>query len=259
MKTIKLNESDLQRIVKRVIKETHGVTDMQNREMGTKLAKAKEEYDKEKKKRVNNLLQKINNSIRYSVERNLENIISKETVFFQFNNPKSKQLCMYSDSATNNPIIKFDSDYYGGKFELRGPILFTEIEAKDYVSGVEGELNDEEKSLFEEVGVTVIKDKSIKEVLFEGRIPLYLMRGNNPSMMSWENLNVTGPNSLGEKTACQGIPFFDGLGDKIPADLILNYKSKRQVICNGGTRIGNSGIVLKFTDTPLRDIFKPKK
>jgi len=47
MKVIKLTESDIKRMVKRVLKETHGVTDMQNKEMMGKLAKEKERIDAE--------------------------------------------------------------------------------------------------------------------------------------------------------------------------------------------------------------------
>ena len=38
MKVIKLNESDIKRIVKKVLNETHGVTDMKNKEMKEKLS-----------------------------------------------------------------------------------------------------------------------------------------------------------------------------------------------------------------------------
>lgn len=230
MKTIKLKESDLQRIVKRVIKESNG--------------------DDEKKKLVNKLLEKIDSLLKYSVERNLENIISTETVKFGFTN--NNEFVMVSDTAKMFRGIKFDSDGWGGKFELRSPMMFTLIDSKDYVDVVETQLNDEEKPLFDEVGVVgKVKDKSVREMISDGKIAIVLERGNSPSMMSWKRLNVSSNYSQGEKTACQGLTNFDELGDEISITDILEKGKK---ICNGGIKISNSGVVLRVFKSPMNNI-----
>ena len=230
MKTIKLNESDLQRIVKRVIKESNG--------------------DDEKPIRVNKLLEKIDSILKYSVERNLENIISTETVKFGFTN--NNEFVMISDTAKMFRGIKFDSDGWGGKFELRSPMMFTLIDSKDYVDVVETQLNDEEKPLFDEVGVVgKVKDKSVREMISDGKIAIVLERGNSPSIMSWKRLNVSSNYSQGEKTACQGLTNFDELGDEISITDILEKGKK---ICNGGIKISNSGVVLRVFKSPMRNI-----
>ena len=248
MKTIKLSESDLQRIVKRVIKEAHGYHDMKKSEMSAIAKKAEEEYIKKKPIMVNNLLQKINTLIKSSVERNLENIISTETVKFEFYDDELKML---SDTAKNFRGIKFTtvSKNNAGKFELRRPMMFTLIDSKDYLDLVERKLNDEEKPLFDEVGVVPkVKDKSVREMITDGKIAIVLERGNEgPSMMSWRNVLI------GEKNACQGLNSFDELGDEIPITDILEKDKK---ICNGGTLISNSGVTLKVFKSPMNNIIK---
>ena len=252
MKVIKLTESDIKRMVKRVLKETHGITDMQNREMGAKLAKEKERLDAEKKTMTLTLMKKIDMLLKNSVEGNLETIMNNESVKFGFTS--SNEFVMVSDTANMFSGIKFSNDGWGGNFELRKPMMFTLIDSKDYVDVVETQLNDEEKSLFGEVGIVgEVKDKSIKEMIINGKIAIVLDRGNNPSMMSWKRLNITGPTSVGEKTACRGLKSFDDLGEPIPITDILNKGKK---ICNGGTLISNSGVTLKVFKSPMNDIIK---
>lgn len=233
-KIIRLTENDLNRIVKRVLRENESVVD------------------------TNTLIKKINGILSPILEGELDNYITDIKVKFGFNS--QKELQMYDDMGEILVFNDYSSGWEGGTTDYYQPINYLkEINSVDYIDDVESGLSEEELTAFNQIGtVPKFPEKSLRDLMTNGKILLWLKPlGSNTNIMTWKRLNVSG-SGQGENTACMGVNAkYDNLGDNVSATDIL-FKAgepvtKSNKICNGGMLISNSGLGMGF-HKPINDI-----
>ena len=235
-KIIRLTESDINRIVKRVISENESVVD------------------------ITTLLRKINGILVSVLTGELDNYVSDIKVKFGFN--PQKQFEIY-DNVDN--ILTFEdksSAWEGATIDFRQPITYLkEINSVEYIDDIESSLSTEELTTFDQVGtIKKFPDKSLRDLMTNGKILLWVKPLSNPSIMTWKRLNVS---SNSGDAGCVGV---NAKYDKLVEDFLstdiffLEGKpiTKSNKICNGGVLISNSGIGIGF-DKPINDIISTNK
>ena len=235
-KIIRLTESDLNKIVKRVIRENESVVD------------------------ITTLLRKINGKLVSILSGELANYVADIKVKFGFN--PQNQFEIY-DSVDN--ILTFDdksSAWEGATIDFRQPIVYLkEINSVDYIDDIESSLTAEELTTFDQVGsVKKFPDKSLRDLMTNGKILLWLKPLSNPNIMTWKRLNVS---SNSGDAGCMGVNAkYDKLGEDVLATDIFFLEgepiTKSNKICNGGVLISNNGIGIGF-DKPINDILNTNK
>jgi hypothetical protein len=235
-KIIRLTESDLNRIVKRVISENESVVD------------------------ITTLLRKINGILVSVLTGELDNYVSDIKVKFGFN--PQKQFEIY-DNVDN--ILTFEdksSAWEGATIDFRQPITYLkEINSVEYIDDIESSLSTEELTTFDQVGtIKEFPDKSLRDLMTNGQISLWVKPLSNPSIMTWKRLNVS---SNSGDAGCVGVNAkYDKLGEDVLATDIFFLEgkpiTKSNKICNGGVLISNSGIGIGFYK-PINDIISTNK
>ena len=235
-KIIRLTESDLNRIVKRVISENESVVD------------------------ITTLLRKINGILVSVLTGELDNYVSDIKVKFGFN--PQKQFEIY-DNVDN--ILTFEdksSAWEGATIDFRQPITYLkEINSVEYIDDIESSLSTEELTTFDQVGtIKEFPDKSLRDLMTNGQISLWVKPLSNPSIMTWKRLNVS---SNSGDAGCVGVNAkYDKLGEDVLATDIFFLEgkpiTKSTKICNGGVLISNSGIGIGFYK-PINDIISTNK
>jgi|LauGreDrversion4_2_1035121.scaffolds.fasta_scaffold00720_19 hypothetical protein len=234
-KIIRLTEGDINRIVRRVLKENESTVDTKE------------------------LLKKINGILVPLIQSDLKNIVSDVKVKFGFDS--NQNLEMYDDLGN---LLTMDSDGWGGKTEnIFQPIVYIkEINSLDYIDDVENTLNEDEVSAFNEVGrIEKFSDRSLKDLMTDGKILIWIKPLSNVNIMGWQRTKTNAGSS--EDVACSDVGAkYDNLGDEIPYSDILFLQgesiSGSKKICNGGAKISNSGIGIGI-HKPINDIINTNK
>ena len=237
-KIVRLTESDLNKIVRRVIKESTSEVD------------------------VRELLKKINGILVSALENEVTNLSQSVSVKFGFDGQRTFK--MYDDLGDILFFDDYSSDWNGKTTNYMTPITYIkEINSSDFISDVESELSEEELTAFNQIGfVASTPNKSLKELMSSGKIFLWLKPMGSNNIMTWERIQTSGGSLGAENTACAGLTSYKDLGEEIKSSDIFFIGNeditKSKKICNGGTKISNGGLGLGL-HKPINDIINSNK
>ena len=227
-KTVRLNETDLYKIVNKVL----------NRNL------IKEDEDKEK---THNLLKKLNTLLTTELNNNMDT--SGIMVKFGFNGKGT-----FGMVDNDGPIIIFDNKTgeWGGNTKLKyrdnDSTRIKPIKTNGYVSKIEEKLTEEEKGLLNKVGaVASVPNKSLKTMLTNGSADLWFLPSPNGSQMSWE------------KKDCRGMKKESGDIDISNIAFTRNENTNNsKKICYSGYVISNNGFSLGIWK-PINDVINSNR